>query len=218
MGEENEIGYGAIIGSEPQDLSFDSNTPSRVLIGRRNRIREYVTIHRGSVAGSATIVGDDCFIMVGAHLGHNVRVGNEAIIANNVLLGGYVEAGDRVFLGGGSVFHQNVRIGRLSITQGGSAMSKDVPPYVMAAQLNELVGLNSVGLRRAGFTSAERAEIKAAFDLLFRSGLNVSQAVSAAAERSWGDYGRSFWEFVSAPAKRGLIAPVNYRGRISPEE
>lgn len=213
IGEDNLIGYGSIIGSEPQDLSFRPDTQSHVRIGHRNKIREYVTIHRGSVQDSATVVGDGCYLMTGAHLAHNVQIGNHAIIANNSLLGGYVQAGDRVFIGGGCVFHQYIRIGRLAICQGGSAFSKDVPPFVTAAERNSVAGLNAIGLRRAGFTAAQRAEIKAAFDLLFRSGLNVSQAIASAAEQVWGEEGREFWEFVSAAKKRGLVAPLSSRIR-----
>jgi UDP-N-acetylglucosamine acyltransferase len=214
IGEDNLVGYGSIIGSEPQDLSFRSEIQSHVKIGRGNRIREYVTIHRGSVEDSATVVGDNCYLMSGAHLAHNVRVGSHAIIANNSLLGGYVEAGDRVFVGGGCVFHQHIRIGRLAICQGGSAFSKDIPPFVTAAERNGVAGLNTIGLRRAGFTAAQRAEIKAAFDLLFRSGLNVTQAVATAGEQVWGEEGREFWDFVSAASKRGLVAPLSSRARV----
>jgi len=218
MGEENVIGYGAIIGSEPQDLSFRPDISSMVRIGRGNTVREYVTIHRGSVADSVTTVGDGCLLMVGAHLGHNVQVGNHVIIANNALLGGYVEVGDRAFIGGGCVFHQHVRVGQLAICQGQSGFSKDVPPFVMAARHNEAAGLNAVGLRRAEFTAAQRAEIKSAFDLLFRSDLNVSQAISAAGERAWGEEARSFWEFVSKAKKRGLVTLLTNRNRLEFEE
>jgi UDP-N-acetylglucosamine acyltransferase len=130
------------------------------------------------------------------------------VIANNCLLGGYVQVGERVFLGGGCVFHQFVRVGMLAICQGGSAFSKNIPPFVLAAGRNQVAGLNIVGLRRAGLTAAERAEVKEAFDLLYRSGVNVSQAVALAQERSWSARCEEFWEFVSAGTKRGLVAPM----------
>ena len=204
MGERNEIGHGAIIGGDPQDFAFKKSTHSRVEIGSDNRIREYATIHRGTAEGSATVVGDQCFLMVGAHLGHNVRLGSHVVIANNALLGGHVIVGDRVFIGGGCVFHQHVRIGRLAICQGASGFSKDIPPFTMAADINGVAGLNVVGLRRAGLDAAQRAEIKAAFALLYRSRMNVAQAIAAARERSWSEEGRAFWDFVSAAGKRGL--------------
>lgn len=204
MGERNEIGYGAIIGGDPQDFAFKKSTQSRVQIGDDNRIREYATIHRGTAEGSATIVGDQCFLMAGAHLGHNVRLGSHVVIANNAMLGGHVSVEDRVFIGGGCVFHQHLRIGRLAICQGASAFSKDIPPFTMAADRNGIAGLNTVGLRRAGLDATQRAEIKAAFALLYRQGLNVSQAVLASQRREWSGEGRAFWEFVSAAGKRGL--------------
>lgn len=205
MGEDNLIGYGAIIGGEPQDFAFRPEIRSEVRIGRGNKIREYVTIHRGTAEGTATIVGDHCFLMAGAHLAHNVALGDHVILANNCLLAGYVQVGDRVFAGGGCVFHQHIRIGQLAICQGASAFSKDIPPYVIAAERNGVAGLNVVGLRRAGLGAAQRAEIKESFDLLYRSGLNVSQAVAAARDHVWGEEGRAFWDFVGAAKKKGLI-------------
>ncbi len=204
MGERNTIGYGAVIGADPQDFAFKATVLSEVRIGSDNRIREYATIHRGTAEGSATVLGDHCFLMAGAHLGHNARVGDHVIIANNSMLGGHVVVEDRVFIGGGCVFHQHMRVGRLAICQGASAFSKDIPPFTMAAERNAVAGLNVVGLRRAGFDAAQRAEIKAAFALLYRSGMNVAQALASAGERSWEAEGRAFWDFVAASGKRGL--------------
>jgi UDP-N-acetylglucosamine acyltransferase len=212
MGDENLVGYGAVIGGDPQDFAFRPEVNSFVRIGSRNRIREYATIHRGTNEGSATIIGDDCFLMGGTHLAHNVFLGNHVIIANNALLGGHVTVEDRVFIGGGCVFHQHIRVGRLAICQGASAFSKDVPPYVMAAERNGVAGLNVVGLRRAGLTAAERAEVKTAFALLYRSGLNVSQAVEAARDRIWSHQAIVFWDFVAAAGKRGVVDLLGSRG------
>ena len=215
LGADSRVGRGALLGGWPQDLSFDPATESGVEIGEGNVIREYCTIHRGSKAGSVTRLGDRCFLMVGAHLGHNAQVGNDVVIANNVLLAGYAEVGDRAFLGGGSVVHQHVRIGRGAMLQGGSAMSKDVPPFTVAALLNTLVGLNVVGLRRAGFDAAERAEIKAAYKLVFASGLNVSQALERSRERAWGPAATVFLGFAASAGKRGMCA-MRQRPRGTP--
>jgi UDP-N-acetylglucosamine acyltransferase len=212
MGEDNVIGYGAAIGGDPQDLAFRSTVRSKVQIGSRNRIREYTTIHRGTSEDSATVVGNDCFLMGGAHLAHNVRLGDHVIIANNSLLGGHVQVDDRVFIGGGCVFHQHIRVGQLAICQGASAFSKDIPPYVIAAERNGVAGLNVVGLRRAGMTPAQRAEIKAAFDLLYREGYNVSQAVDVARDRIWSPEVEAFWDFVAAAKKRGIGDFLGSRG------
>jgi UDP-N-acetylglucosamine acyltransferase len=204
MGKNNEIGYGAIIGAEPQDLSFKSTVQSRVIIGDDNRIREYATIHRGSKDGSDTVVGNHCFLMAGAHLAHDVRLGSHVIIANNALLAGHVHVGDRVFIGGGCVFHQFMRIGSYAICQGLSGFGKDIPPYVIAAQINGVAGLNVIGLRRNGFDSEQRLEIKRAFNLLYRSGRNTSQAQEMAATLSWSEAGKRFWDFIASAKKRGI--------------
>ena len=204
MGKDNVIGYGAIIGGDPQDFAFRSEIRSAVRIGNGNRIREYCTIHRGTTEDSATVVGDHCFLMAGAHLAHNVQLGDHVILANNVLLGGHVRVEDRVFIGGGCVFHQHMRVGRLAICQGLSAFSKDIPPFTTAAERNGIAGLNVVGLRRAGFSAEQRAEIKEAFALVYRRGLNTTQALAAARERSWGAEAQAFFDFVAAAKKRGI--------------
>jgi UDP-N-acetylglucosamine acyltransferase len=211
MGKDNTVGHGAILGGDPQDFAFKPDVRSRVSIGDGNRIREYVTVHRGTTEGSETRIGDACFLMVGAHLAHNVRLGDAVVMANNTLLGGYVEVADRVFIGGGCVFHQYIRIGRLAICQGASAFSKDIPPFVIAAGRNGVAGLNVVGLRRAGIDPAGRAEIKRAFDLLYRSGRNAAQARAAAESAEWTATGRDFWDFVAAAKKRGLCDWIGAR-------
>jgi UDP-N-acetylglucosamine acyltransferase len=207
LGQDNLIGHGAVIGGQPQDLGFKAETKSKVRIGHRNRIREHCTIHRGSHEGGATVVGDDCYLMAGSHLGHDVRLGDRIILANNVLLGGHAQVADNVFLGGGSVFHQHVRVGRLAMAQGNSAFSADLPPYSIGVNVNVIAGLNVVGLRRAGFTSEQRREVKRAFALVYQSGLNFRQALSAAAEQPWGPEAQAFFEFVRGVGKRGLSAP-----------
>ena len=204
LGERNLIGYGAIIGGDPQDFAFQPTTRSTIRLGHDNKIREYCTLHRGTTEGSATEVGNSCFLMAGAHLAHNVRLGDHVIIANNALLGGHVLVEDRVFIGGGCVFHQHMRVGRLAICQGASAFSKDIPPFCTAAERNGVAGLNVVGLRRAGLDATQRAEVKSAFALLYREGLNVTQALAAAAQRPWGEHAQVFWDFVAAAKKRGL--------------
>jgi len=207
IGPENRIAHGTVIGGEPQDLSFSPTTPSRVEIGAKNVIREHCTIHRGTAERSATKIGDENFLMAGAHLGHNCEIGNKVIIANNCLLGGYVSVADGAFLGGGCVFHQFMRVGRLAITQGGSAFSKDIPPFLIAAERNYVFGLNTVGLRRAGFSPAQREEIKRAFKLVYLSGLNTRQALEKSKETEWTCLGQEFFQFIAdAIGKRGICA------------
>lgn len=217
VGEENVIGHGAIIGAPPQDLNFKSSTRSRVEIGARNVIRELCTIHRGTVEESATKIGDDNFLMAGAHLGHNCALGHGVIIANNCLLAGYVEVHDRAFIGGGTTLHQNLRVGRLVMVQGSSAFGKDLPPFVLAAERNAVFGLNVIGMRRAGFDAAERAEITRAFKLLYTSGLNVKQALEEADATEFGPLAREFFAFVRAAKKRGIV-PYHRAGKSSERE
>jgi UDP-N-acetylglucosamine acyltransferase len=203
IGDGNFIGYGAIIGATPQDLGFDSKTQNSVEIGDDNTIREYCTIHRGSGEGSATAIGNGNFLMVGTHLGHDSKLGNGVVIANDCLLGGFVQIDDGAVIGGGSRFHQGIRMGRLVMAEG--RFTKNLPPFLGAAK-NEVYGLNVVGMRRANLSAAERDEVKRAFKLLYRSGLNTKQALEKAAETEFGPIGREFFEFVANAGKRGIVS------------
>jgi UDP-N-acetylglucosamine acyltransferase len=204
IGTGNLIGHGVVIGAPPQDVSFSPERKTKVEIGNDNIIREYCTIHRGTADGSSTKIGDKNFLMAGAHIGHNCEIGNNVIIANNCLLAGYVLVDDGAFLGGGSTFHQFMHIGRLVMVQGSSAFGKDLPPFVVAAERNSIFGLNVVGLRRAGFSTKDRDEIKAAFKLVYLSGLNISQALQKAATMKFGGPAREFLDFVANAKKRGI--------------
>jgi UDP-N-acetylglucosamine acyltransferase len=211
IGTDNVVDHAAIIGTAPQDLSFSAERKTRVEIGNENIIREHCTIHRGSAEGSVTKIGHKNFLMAGAHVGHNCEIGNAVIIANNCLLGGHLRVGDGAFLGGGCVFHQNINVGRLAITQGASAFSKDIPPFVIAAERNYVFGLNTIGLRRAGFSAKDRDEIKTAFKLIYASGLNIGDAIKKAATMKLGDAAREFLDFVANAKKRG-ICPLKRSG------
>lgn len=202
MGEGNFIGYGCVIGAAPQDFAYTPGIHSEVRIGDRNRFREYVTVHRGTKEGTATTVGSDCFLMVGTHLGHNVSLANHVIITNNCLLAGYVDVGEGAVLGGGSVFHQFMRIGRRAMIAGSSSFNKDIPPFVTANFRNLLVGINAIGLRRSGFPSEVRMEIKRAFKLVYRSGLSVRDGLAEAKKSEWGAEVQEFFAFI-ASSKRG---------------
>jgi UDP-N-acetylglucosamine acyltransferase len=176
VGARTQIGYGAVIGAEPQDLSYrGAETFTR--IGADCVIREYATIHRGTKEGSATVVGNRCYLMAGAHVAHNCRLEDEVILVNNVLLAGHVEVGFKAFLGGAAVVHQHVRLGAYCMVRGQTRLGQDVPPYCMATATNTISGINRVGLRRAGFDEVRRRRILRAVELLCRSGLNRSQAL-----------------------------------------
>ena len=212
IGRRNFIGHGAIIGVRPQDVSFSTDRRTKVEIGNDNVIREYCTIHRGSPDGSATKIGHKNFLMAGAHVGHNCLIGDNVVIANNCLLAGHVRVDDGAFLGGGSTFHQFMHVGRLVMVQGSSAFGKDLPPFVIAAERNAVFGLNIVGLRRAGLSANDRNEIKDAFNLVYLSGLNTSQALDKAATMTFGAPAREFLDFVANAKKRG-ICPLKHGTR-----
>jgi len=211
IGTGNFIGHGAIIGPPPQDLSFSLERKTKIEIGNDNVIREYCTIHRGSPEGSVTKIGDNNFLMVGTHVGHNCEIGNNVVIANNCLLAGHVHVDDGAFIGGGSTFHQHMHVGRLVMVQGSSAFGKDLPPFVIAAERNSVFGINVIGLKRAGFSVRDRDELKAAFKLLYTSGLNISQALEKAETMNFGAPAREFFEFVAGAKKRG-ICPLRRGG------
>jgi UDP-N-acetylglucosamine acyltransferase len=176
IGDRNQIGYGAIIGSEPQDTSY-KGAISFVTIGDRNIIREYVTINRGTKENSSTSLGNDNLLFTGAHIAHNCKVGNHVVIVNNVLLAGYVEVCDRAFMGGDTVIHQFTRIGAYAMIRGQTRLGMDVPPFCMAVDTNLVAGLNKVGMRRSGFDHTRRRMIQQAFDVFYRSNRNRTQAL-----------------------------------------
>jgi UDP-N-acetylglucosamine acyltransferase len=205
LGDGTKIGHGSILGANPQDMGFDAKrTDTGVRVGKNNTIREHVTINRATRENGDTVVGNDNFLMTGCHLGHDCRVSNRVIMANNVLLAGHVSVDDGAFLGGGSVFHQFVMVGSLAMLQGDSGFSKNIPPYVVGSRLNEVVGLNSIGLRRAGLSAEARMQLKRAFRLLYLSDLNVSQALEAASAEQWGPEATLFFDFVRGAKKKGI--------------
>ena len=178
LGPDNTVHEGAVLGGEPQDLGF-AGCKSFLRIGARNIIREGVTMHRGTRPESETIVGSDCFIMANAHVAHNCNLGDRVIIANNVALAGHVDIEKEVFISGGVVVHQFCRIGRLAMIGGNSKIVQDCLPYVITDGVPARAhGLNIVGLRRAGFRSADLKNLKAAYRSLLRSGLSLGDALS----------------------------------------
>jgi UDP-N-acetylglucosamine acyltransferase len=204
LGECNKVGYGAVLGAAPQDIGFNEDIKSEVIVGDNNFFREYVTVHRGAKEESKTRIGNNNFLMVGCHIGHNVVIGNNVIIANNCLLAGQVEVQDGANLGGGSVFHQFIRIGKLAMVRGGTRFVKDIPPYLVAYGTNQVSGVNAIGLRRAGISSAIRMEIKKAFRLMYAEGFNVSQALKKASELTWSPEASHFFEFIAQAKLRGI--------------
>lgn len=178
IGEGCRIHAGAVIGDLPQDLAY-KDAVSYVKLGARCMIREGVTIHRGTKPGTVTEIGDECFLMANSHFAHNVKLGRSVIVVTGALCAGYAEIGDRAFVSGNCAIHQFVRIGRLAMLGGISAVSKDVPPFFTTRPLtaSTILSCNVVGMRRAGMSADERMQVRKAFALLYRSGLNISQAL-----------------------------------------
>jgi UDP-N-acetylglucosamine acyltransferase len=182
IGTANTLHEGAVLGGEPQDVGY-VDCVSHLRIGSNNRIREGVTIHRGTQPESVTTVGSGCFIMANAHVAHNCRLGDGVIIANNVALAGNVDVGDQAFISGGVVVHQFCRIGRLAMIGGNSKIVQDCLPFVTTDGVpGRARGLNLVGLRRAGLKSNEIRNLKAAYQLLLRSGLPLESALARLTE------------------------------------
>lgn len=176
IGEGTQVHMGAALGNIPQDLAFE-NKATYLKIGKRNIIREYVTMHRGTKEGSSTIVGDNCYFMAVSHVGHNCRIDNNVIVANGALLAGYVTVEDSAFISGNVVIHQFCRVGSLAMIGGFSGINKDVPPYMMVRGPSVVRSLNIVGLRRAKFPKEVFESLKKAFVLIYASGLNTTQAI-----------------------------------------
>ncbi len=176
LGADNVLHPGAVIGDEPQDLTYTGGARS-VKIGDRNIFREYSTVHRGSERGDVTIMGDDNFMMQNAHVAHDCRIGNSTIIAGGALLAGWVELGDRALVSGNCVVHQYTRIGRRAMMRGLSRTSRDVPPFCIMDGTHTLRGINVVGLKRAGISSKSIHALRHAFTALFGTRQNLKLAI-----------------------------------------
>ena len=182
IGRDNRIFQFASIGAEPQDKKY-AGEPTRLEIGDRNTIREFVTINTGTVQDvGLTALGDDNWIMAYVHIAHDCRIGNHTIIANATQLGGHVHLGDWVFLGGLSGVHQFVRVGAHAMTGFQTRLSQDLPPYVTAAgNPASATGINAEGLRRRDFSPERIAQVKQMHRLLYRQGLTLADGVNAIA-------------------------------------
>jgi UDP-N-acetylglucosamine acyltransferase len=204
IGIANRFHAGCVIGDAPQDLKY-KNEPTRLRIGDQNVFREHVTVHRSTKPDTETVVGSQNFFMANSHVAHNCAVGNHVILANGAMLGGHAVVQDRAFISGNCLVHQFVRVGTLALMQGGAAISQDLPPFTMVQRVNELCGLNAVGLRRAGFTAENRLELKRLYHLLFRGGKNLREALVEARENFTSAPSKVLLDFI-AEAKRGVCS------------
>ncbi len=203
IGEDCELHPGAIVGHKPQDTKYDgARTYCRV--GRGTILREYVTVHRGTIPESETVVGEDCFLLGGCHVAHNCVVGDRVTLINNVLLAGHVCVGDDATLGGYAGVHQFVRIGELAMVAGSARVAQDVLPFALTSVEGRVAGLNRVGLRRAGVSREDVEAIRDAYRVLLTSGSSIAQACERLArEPRCGPCDRLL-RFVQEESRRGL--------------
>ncbi|HUA08707.1 MAG TPA: acyl-ACP--UDP-N-acetylglucosamine O-acyltransferase [Candidatus Acidoferrales bacterium] len=205
IGEDCEIFPFATIGASSQDRKY-AGERAHTKIGNRTVLREYVSVQRATGEDQVTQVGDDCLLLAYVHIAHNCVLGNHVTMSNLAQLAGHVEVGDYVTIGGQAGVHQFTRIGRYAMVGGASKITKDVPPFfLIEGNPAEPYGLNSVGLRRAGFSVEERNEIKKFYKILYNPKMNVSQAVEAMKEEASSDPGRELIAFLEAPSQRGIL-------------
>lgn len=207
IGEGCVFHPGAIVGHEPQDVKYHGER-SYCRVGRNCVFRENVTVHRGTTPESTTSVGDDCFLLAGSHVAHNCTIGNRVTLINNVLLAGHVHVADRVTMGGGAVVHQFVRIGELAMIPGIGRVPKDAPPYSLLSVDGRVVGLNRVGMRRAGLSPEEFQDVRDAYRLLFGQRMAFSEAVKRLASEVRTPAARTLLNFVQAESKRGVAGRI----------
>jgi UDP-N-acetylglucosamine acyltransferase len=180
LGKSVKVGIGTVLGGAPQDLKY-AGEETTVEIDDGTVIREFATINRGTAHSFKTTVGKNCLLMSYVHIGHDCRIGDNVILSNVVQLAGHVAIEDRAILSGLSAVHQFARIGRHSFIGGMSRVSKDIPPFLKAVgNPVKLYGLNTIGLQRSGMPEATILELKRAYRLLFRSDLNITQAIERA--------------------------------------
>jgi UDP-N-acetylglucosamine acyltransferase len=184
MGRDNVVHSGAVLGERPQHLKYNGE-PTSLEVGDGNIFREHVTIHRGTTHSWVTRIGSHNLFMVNSHVAHDCQVGSRCIFANGAVVGGHCTLEDNVYLSGNAAVHQFTRIGRLALLSGCSATTKDIPPFVVQQNIDTVVGVNVIGMRRAGLSHAQIDAVRQAFRLLFREGLTLPAAL-ARLERELG--------------------------------
>lgn len=201
----------AVIGGEAQDLKVNPADKPRLRVGDDCVFREHVTISRGTGPDGLTSIGSRCFFMAYSHIGHDSYIGDEVIMANGAAAAGHVEIGSKTFLSSHVVIHQFCWVGEMVMTRGNSAASQHLPPYTLLKGPNEIMGLNVIGMRRAGFSSADRSQVKQAYQMFFRSGLAGTAALAEMDKQAdWGPPAVKFREFIrrvlaaKKPFNRGI--------------
>ena len=204
IGAENRFHTGCVIGDAPQDLKY-GDEPTWLIIGDRNLFREHVTIHRSNSPDEDTRIGTKNFFMANSHVGHNSIIGNKVILANGVLIAGHAMIGDGAFIAGNAVVHQFCRVGTMAMMQGCAGVSLDLPPFTIVRGINGMCGLNSVGLKRAGFSAEERSQLKKAYHAIFLSDDLLKDALEKARKAFTGVLAEQLIDFV-ATSQRGTCS------------
>jgi len=209
LGRGCVVDVGTVLGGLPQDLGFNPATPSGVRVGDNVTFRENVTVNRATAEGRFTEIGDNTFLMANSHVGHDCAVGDNVILANNVMLAGKVTVGAHTFIGGGAGIHQFCRIGESVMLSGLSRVSQDAPPFTMAAERNEMIGLNLIGLKRRGFPREAIKELKLLYNLVFGVEGRPRVLADGALRDGMAQYdpGILFLEFLAAESKKGVMRP-----------
>lgn len=206
MGRDNTVCHGTTLGSAPQDLGFTPERAKPLTIGDGNHFRECVNISHGVKEDQGTVIGDGNYFMAFSHVAHDCVVGDRNIFANTATLGGHVKLGSNAFLSGHVAVHQFCRIGDYVMIGGVSGVRQDVPPFAMAnGQYARFVGINLVGLRRAGFSQTQRSAIKQAYRVLLQSGLKLTDALETVGQLADSDEVRMIIDFF-ASSQRGIIS------------
>lgn len=206
LGARNTISAGTVLGTDPLDKAFTGER-SYLTIGNGNQIREHYTISRGTKPETATVIGDNNYIMTSGHIAHNAVIGNNTVIASCALVAGYVEIGDRAFISGGVVIHQYSRIGRLAMIGGNTRVNADAPPFFLYSGFNITpMGLNTVGLTRAGFSTDDLAVLKRTYRLLYTSGLKLKDALDRIEQEQSSIHAAEVASFVRS-SSRGICRP-----------
>ncbi len=204
LGEKNHLFEGAVVGGIPQHTNVPQRL-GRVIVGSGNTIRENVTIHKAMQPDHDTVIGDHCLLMCNAHVAHDCRLGDHVILTNNVMLAGHVAVGSRAFLSGGAGVHQFCRVGTLAMVGGLAHISRDVPPFVtIDGQSSYVVGLNQVGLKRAGHDAKSIARLKEAYRVIYRSGLMWKEILFQLQQQFHDEAAAEFLPFLTS-SKRGII-------------
>lgn len=208
VGSNNTFHFYCVIGHDPQYVGFNPETKSGTIIGNGNNFREFCQVHRGLKDGTNTVIGNENYLMTTAHVAHDCILGNNIVMVNYAGISGHVEVGDRCFISGHVAVHQFCRLGSLAMIGGRTGIAKDVPPYTIVKHYGVVLGINVIGLRRAGVNAETRTALKRTYKKLFRSGAPLSRSLETV-RAEW--QGRTMpaevahlLEFCSAKSKRGI--------------